>query len=275
MKKVLSFLFVCAMIASCGSREGKWELVWEENFDGTQLDTTVWSRTYRGTADWQNTQSLREDLLEVHDGMLVLWGIVNPNPVSPEALVDGQITIENDTAQYLTAGVASMNKHAFPAEGRIEVRARLQGARGAWPAIWLMPFERVDEWPHGGEIDMMERLNFDSIAYQTIHTHYTYDLKKDSIPPHYATIPINVDDFNIYAVEFHKDSVVLSTNGQRSFAYPRLDDKEAEAEGQFPFIRPWFMLIDMQLGGKWVGEVDPKDLPIKMEIDWVRHYIKK
>ena len=26
----------------------------------------------------------------------------------------------------------------------------------------------------------------------------------------------------------------------------------------------------MQLGGSWVGAVDPKDLPVEMEVDWVR-----
>ena len=29
----------------------------------------------------------------------------------------------------------------------------------------------------------------------------------------------------------------------------------------------------MQLGGQWVGDVDPNDLPVEMEIDWVRYYV--
>lgn len=28
----------------------------------------------------------------------------------------------------------------------------------------------------GGEVDIMERLNHDSIVYQTVHSHYTYTL---------------------------------------------------------------------------------------------------
>jgi hypothetical protein len=31
----------------------------------------------------------------------------------------------------------------------------------------------------------------------------------------------------------------------------------------------------MQLGGSWVGAVDPEDLPVEMEIDWVRFYQKQ
>ena len=84
---------------------------------------------------------------------------------------------------------------------------------------------------------------------------------------------IRPDDFNVYAVEFYPDSLVFSVNGSRTFAYPRV---EALADRQqFPYIHPWYMLIDMQLGGSWVGAVDPKEVPVEMHIDWVRHYVRK
>ena len=35
-----------------------------------------------------------------------------------------------------------------------------------------------------------------------------------------------------------------------------------------------YILIDMQIEGGWVGKADPADLPVKMEIDWVKHYVK-
>ena len=28
----------------------------------------------------------------------------------------------------------------------------------------------------------------------------------------------------------------------------------------------------MQLGGNWVGAIDEEDLPVEMEIDWIKHY---
>jgi hypothetical protein len=34
-------------------------------------------------------------------------------------------------------------------------------------------------------------------------------------------------------------------------------------------------MIDQQLGGDWVGDVAMEDLPMQMEIDWVRFYQKK
>ena len=270
MRKFFYVLLLAPLLTSCTG--GKWSLAWEEGFDGTVLDTTVWSRTERGTADWNNTQSKRPELLEVRDGMLVLKGIRNPHRVSPAELPGGRITLDADTAEYLTAGVVTKGKHLFRPEGRIEVCARLFGARGAWPAIWLLPDGGSQGWPHGGEIDMTERLNHDTIAYQTVHSEYTLKID-DRVPPHYGTHGIRPDDFNVYAVEFYPDSLVFSVNGSRTFAYPRVE--ALAARQQFPYIHPWYMLIDMQLGGSWVGAVDPKEVPVEMHIDWVRHYVRK
>ena len=160
MKKVILLLFsVCSMF-SC-THTPKWELVWEDNFNGTEPDTAIWSRIPRGKPDWQNTQSFDDRCYEMRDGLLILKGIVNDDTKA-------------DTAEYLTGGLWTKGKHAFHG-GRIEVRARLHGAKGAWPAIWTLPYETDKySWPIGGEVDIMERLNHDSIVYQTVHSHYTY-----------------------------------------------------------------------------------------------------
>ena len=42
--------------------------------------------------------------------------------------------------------------------------------------------------------------------------------------------------------------------------------------GQYPFGAPFYLLIDMQIEGSWVGKADPKQLPVEMEIDWVKLY---
>lgn len=126
-------------------------------------------------------------------------------------------------------------------------------------------------WPKGGEIDIMEHLNYDNIVYQTIHTYYSYTLGiKDPVSG--GTNKINKDDYNIYALELHPDKLVFFVNDNHTFTYPRI---ETDKEGQFPFDNDFYLLIDMQLGGSWVGSVDPKELPVEMHIDWVRFYKSK
>ena len=158
-----------------------------------------------------------------------------------------------------------MGKRQFQ-RGRLEIRAKLESATGAWPAFWLLP--EGQKWPHGGEIDIMEHLNYDTIAYQTVHSNYTFNLKLREPKPS-GVLPINRDDYNVYAVELAQDSIAFYINDRHNITYPRI---ETDKEGQFPFDAPFYLLLDMQLGGSWVGCVKPKELPVEMHIDWVRFY---
>mgnify|MGYP002923833999 CR=1 FL=1 len=51
MKKVILLLLSACSIFAC-THTPKWELVWEDNFDGAEPDTSVWSRIPRGKPDW-------------------------------------------------------------------------------------------------------------------------------------------------------------------------------------------------------------------------------
>lgn len=262
MKYTLILVIALAMIlgiVSCTNQNEKdtkieWQLVWEEEFNGSDIDYSVWSKIPRGRSDWNNYMSDYDSLYEVRDGNLILRGFVNN-------------VLPNDTAPFITGGIYTKDKKAF-GEGRLEIKAKLNGAKGAWPAFWMLPED--EQWPYGGEIDIMERLDYDSIVYQTIHTNYTFNLNiKD--PPTGATSPINPDDYNTYAVEKYSDSLKFYVNDNLTFTYPRI---ETDKEGQFPFNdQDFFLLLDMQLGGSWVGKVDSETLPVEMLIDRVRFYI--
>lgn len=234
----------------------KWKLIWKEDFKKDRLDKSKWTKIPRGTSDWNNYMSYHDNCYDVKDGNLILRGIIND--------VD-----KKDTARYLTGGVYTKDKMTIK-YGKVEVKAKLHGARGAWPAFWMLP--QYGDWPKGGEIDIMERLNNDSIAYQTVHSHYTHTLKITDNPKQGATGPINRDEYNVYAVEIHPDSLVFSINGKHTFTYPRI---ETDKPGQYPFGTPFYLLLDMQLEGSWVGNADPKDLPVEMKIDWVKFYKPK
>lgn len=264
MKQFKSLLFIssllfCWMLVSCKTARvsSGWSLVWEENFDQKKnFDSQVWSKIPRGKSDWNNYMTDFDSCYSLRKGKLILRGIANH-------------TQQKDTASYLTGGVYTKGKKTF-SNGRIEICAKLNAAKGAWPAIWLLPENA--KWPAGGEIDVMERLNYDSIAYQTVHSHYTYTLGIKDHPKSHSTGVIRPDQYNVFAVEMYPDSLSFYVNDVHTFTYPRIPTKE---EGQFPYNQPFYLLIDMQLGGSWVGAVNPNDLPVEMEVDWVRFYQRK
>lgn len=252
--KILALTTILLVSYMAQTQTPDMKLSWIEEFSGTKLDTTVWSKIPRGTSAWNRYMSDYDSLYEIRDGNLILRGALNT-------------TQKGDTATYLTAGVYTAGKKTF-GHGRIEIRARLGTARGYWPAFWMLP--ATQKWPLGGEIDIMEHLNSDSVVYQTLHTNYT--LKLNIKEPKPGAVPAYVPgEYNVYGVERREDKICFYVNGKLTLTYPRL--ASAAHKDQFPFnVEPFYLLLDSQLGGDWVGAINPDDLPVEMQIDWVKFY---
>lgn len=254
MRKIIKALLWACIPLCMVSQNPDYKLVWKENFRGKEINEKYWTKIPRGGSDWNRHMSSHPSLYDIKKSNLILYGVEN-NGVAPE-----------DTARYITGGLYTKDKKTIT-YGKVEVKAKLQGAKGAWPAIWMLPND--GKWPDGGEIDIMERLNHDTIAYQTVHSYYTFVLNEKTNPKHGSTCRIDPDGYNVYAVEILPDSLIFSINGNRTFSYPKI---ETDKKGQYPFGTPYYLLIDMQIEGAWVGKADPKEYPVKMEIDWVKMY---
>jgi beta-glucanase (GH16 family) len=233
-----------------------WKLVWADEFNGKKLDTDSWERCPRNTADWGRHMSYLDTLVKVEDGVLKLYGINRPAEVE-------------DNVPYLTGGVQSRNRRSLQL-GRVDVRARFDCGQGFWPAIWLMPDIRVP-WATGGEIDIMEHLNSEDKAYQTVHSQHSVK-QYDPWIENGSNTPIDRNVFNTYSVVIEEDAIKFFINGKPTFTYKKVP----ELLSQFPYAgHPFYVILSAQLGGSWVGKVNPADLPVKMEIDYVRFYLPK
>ena len=263
LRVVLSLSFGVAMasplLADEGAKKTKWKLAWSDEFAKPELDLTKWTRVKKGKADWNNMMSPRKDLLEIQDGILRLRGIVNKDEKTKKA------------QPFLTAGLTSAGKYDFT-YGKVEIRARFQSAKGAWPALWMLRSNVRYGTPKTGEIDIMEHLNFDDAVYQTVHSYYTLKVnKKDNLKKH-AKSRIVRDKWNTYGIIWDANKITFTVNGKSTFSYPRVPAKGAV---QYPFNAPFYFILSMQVEGNWVGKPDPKDYPAFMEIDYVRVYQKE
>lgn len=232
-------------------------LDWEDEFDEKQLDERVWSKIApyeSGNPDWRKNISTYNGCFEFRDGNIVLRGIKNPGE-----------SITGDSRTYLCGGIESWGKKSFK-NGRIEIRAKTTSAQGAWPALWMMPEDQSAGWPGCGEIDIFEHLNYDSFVYQTLHSNYTYNVNKE-YPLSHITALADVSEYNVYGVELSSDTIKLLLNDNVTMAYPNTG-----ATDQFPYSKEFYLILDMQLGGSWVGSVTGDNLPVEMSLDWVRFY---
>lgn len=249
----------------------QWQLIWEDDFDKGTLDTTVWSRIgLFESLKWKvPVEKWREvnncfryitatdpRVVQFDEENILLKGIINHD------------SLTGDPRPYLTGGIYSWNKFAFQ-YGRIEVRAKLDPAYGAWPAIWMLSEKDIYPNQHNGEMDIMERLNHDDFAYQTTHNHYTITLKQTE-PKKSTTARINPDDYNIYSVSWYPDKLVYAINGIKSYEYPKVP---GAGTYQWPFDQPFYLLIDQQMEHEWPGKItNPEELPVNMTVDRVRLY---
>ncbi len=262
-------LLINPFLVSCNNngekRSGKWELVWEDQFDDGELDLTKWSLIQTSPAQYDNFPAWKKHMIAddavctVENGKIYLKGINNPGNL-------------DDPRPFLTGGINSQEKFSF-LYGKIEIRAKKECAQGAWPALWMMPEKSVyGGWPHSGEIDIMEHLNFDSIIHHTVHTRYTNVLKNTTKPPRgIGNIKADVTEWNIYGLEWTPDILIWTVNGRETFSYPRVEGLDPEMK-QWPFDQPFYIILSQQLGGSWVGEVNPDQLPVSMIIDFVKVY---
>ena len=249
----------------------EWQLVWEDDFNTSTLDTNAWSRMglftspqlkvpvekWKAVKSWCRYISATDPRVVTFDeNNIHLSGIINPD------------SLTGDPRPYLTGGIYSWHKFAFQ-YGRIEIKAKLDQAYGMWPAIWMLSEKEIYPNQHNGEMDIMEKLNHDDFAYQTTHNHYTIALKQTE-PKKYATARIDTTSYNIYSLSWYPDKLVYAVNGVASYEYPKVP---GAGSFQWPFDQPFYLMLDQQMEHEWPGMIThPEELPISMTVDWVRLY---
>ena len=256
----------------------KWQLVWEDNFDQPLLDTSKWSKiglytSERLLANFPNVQKDKNEWKNIVDHWSSYASATNPAAVqlkNSNIQLRGVHNVDTtgwDNRPYHTGGIWTLNKFSFQ-YGRVEIKAKLDPAFGAWPALWMIPEKKIYPDQHNGEIDIMERLNHDTFVYQTIHSHWNLNLKLEH-PQRFTTAAIDTSGYNIYSVAWYPNKITFGVNGKETFTYEKII---GGGSFQWPFDQPFYLIVDQQLEG-WPGKVTiPRELPIDMNVDWIRLY---
>lgn len=254
--RALALAVVAAVsLSGCSSLKpkGDWRLVWEENFNGPELNRAQWyveHTTPTNPGLEEDDFADHPDHVRIENGNLILSAI------------------RKEDGRYLTGLVNTRARTAWM-HGRFEARIKVPRGAGAAPQFWMMPdvpsFER---WPISGEIDIMENLGREPLlVHGTIHYEHTNRHRDHGVyrSPH----PLS-DDFHVYAVEWDRNSFAWSVDGQ---VFHRTSDPNM---ARFPFNRRFFVILSMGAGGKWAGPINAETpMPIQMEVDWVRVYQRK
>ena len=74
--KIFLYLFsFLIIVAGCKKKHAdSWILIWEDEFDNSEINWEMWSKTPRGKSNWNDAMS-DDELYNIRDGKLILRGI--------------------------------------------------------------------------------------------------------------------------------------------------------------------------------------------------------
>ncbi|HEY5508508.1 MAG TPA: glycoside hydrolase family 16 protein [Paludibacter sp.] len=244
----------------------------EFNYDGVP-NPEIWS-CETGFQRNEELQWYQSKNANCKNGCLVIEGkkesFPNPNYI-PESK---SWKTNRQNVNYTAASLISMNKKSW-LFGRFEVRARIDTAMGAWPAIWTLGIDK--EWPSCGEVDMLEFYRPDGVpsilANVASGTSVRYKGKWDSVKKTLASLIAKdkrwPEKFHIWRMDWNKDSINLYVDNE--LLNTTLLSETINADGSNPFLQPHYLLLNLALGANG-GDPGQSRFPITFEVDYVRVY---
>ncbi len=235
-------------------REG---LVWNDEFDQSTLDTSKWNfQTGDGTAEgipgWGNgeeqTYTNRTQNLQLENGFL-------------------KITARKESLQgksYTSARINTQDKFSFQ-YGRIVVRAKLPNIAGTWPAVWMLGdnYSNVG-WPRCGEIDFIEQNGQEKD--KIIGTSHWFDEGSSNNAKYSTTLdfPNLTESFQKYTLVWNEAYIRMFVGSAKYY--------EIALNDTLPFDQPFFLLINLAMGGTLGGNINSTFLQEDFLIDYIRVY---
>jgi len=244
-----------------------WTLSWSDEFnapDGTAPDPAKWSFDLGG-GGWGNNEresyTARPENAVQRGGNLVIT-----------ARQEAYTGADGKAQQYTSARMKTEGKFA-QAYGRFEARMKLPTGKGIWPAFWMLGADigQVD-WPKAGEIDVLEAIGPGTTVYSTLHgPGYSgaHALSTKFELPGGEAIDAG---FHVYAVEWAPEAIRFYFDDHLIVEQTPKDLPQGTA---WVFDHPFFLLLDLAVGGRWPGDPDATTaLPAQMLVDYVRVYRK-
>lgn len=251
------------LLAAPPSSLNGWNMVFNDEFEGNQLDKSKWNPTY----NWGHTHNHRaycvEENVSVANGLLTIKGEAKRHPQAPATCKSGDKTYSLD---YTSGAIDTRGKFEVK-HGYIEGRFKMPKQLGTWPAFWTLQ----DGWPP--EIDI-----FEVPHSRTDHHYYLHYTKTDwyaqhgSAWDHEASFggvqkgPDKSADFHNYGVEWDDNYMRFYFDDKLVASYNRPSElKQLSAQ---------YIIVNLAIGG-WAETAETPiqvtaNNPAYLECDWVR-----
>ncbi len=281
-----------------------WVLVFEDNFEGNNLDLSTWELQPWGEGALYGNNGASQEYntlnnIEVSNGTLkivtkketIIRRAISWKPDN-EILEDGLPNLR--TYKYTSSNIWTKNIFTY---GKFEARIKIPKGKGFWPAYWTFsgnPWNEIDVFEFWNENNIQN--NYDPSKLSKVHhmtAHYDYD--NDGNTNMCGTKYTGTDfsqDFHIFTLVWEGNKIEWYVDGQLK----RTDYKYYTMLGQSTgcTINAWTQYImnkiypkdpmaiilnlAIQHGYDVYGNNKSPDnstpFPSQMEVDWVKYYSK-
>ncbi len=220
-----------------------YELYWQDNFDGDELDSTKWA--VRGIGP-RAVGYVTSSAVKVEDGYLKLGAYKQ----------DGKI--------YISA-VGTHGKF-MTKYGYFECRAQLQKSAGVWAAFWIQSTDIAkgeDPAVYGAEIDIMEffkKLGTDIVSH---NVHWAYGPNQQTTRGMQSYLKGVSEGFHTFALEWTPEYYAFFIDGYKFY----------EVRKGISHIEE-YMILSMELPSK-MEALKNAVFPDEFVVDCVKVYKKK
>ena len=243
-----------------------WKLYWSDEFEYSGLpDSTRWNYDVGGHG-WGNNEK-----------QFYLEKSLENSYVSNGVLHIVALKKKHENSAYTSAKLTTYQRELVQ-YGKIEVMAKLPRGKGSWPAIWMLP-ETIrtgkEDWPLCGEIDIMEHVGKDpNVVHTSLHSELYNHVKGTQITK-FDTLDNVFDRFHKYGIEWTEDAILFYIDDKLFFKTKKGENGRVKTNEGWPFDKPYYLILNLAVGGNWGGEVDDSIFPNEMQVDFVRFYKKE
>ena len=269
-----------------GATDG-YELVWNDEFNGTALDEKAWNIEVNGDGGGNaELQYYKRDNVTV-----------GTDPQSGAHCLIIKACRENYGGKSFTSGRLNSNDKVTFTRGKIESRIKMPStANGLWPAFWLLGADYgTVGWPRCGEIDIVEMGNAQGISKGTQNRffngacHWGYYNSQGQYP-NYAQSSTNSysmqdGQFHLFTLVWDEDYVSMYLDldkypDEQPYYRMGVSDTNGDwATGNY-FQHDFFIIYNLAVGGYFTNILSPSAITavgssdVNMYVDWVRVYQK-